>query len=250
MRKVIWVVLLLTVANKTHAAQSSWQVGRSNKQYILSQAIMDMFIKASGVTSVNHYLPFARRLRSLELGSIDISAGLHKTKDREKSLYFLKPPYLDSSRHFFVLRKQELLPLARYKDLYALRVGVKLGASYFEPFDHDSKMTKVSLNDNSACLELLYRNRLDACIVGEVGRHFALNGKVWKGRFKLASFQGGNDTPVYIAISKRSSLYVEREQLDALLQGLTDSGEIRQVIDDFYQSRNIATPIDDEPSLE
>ena len=222
--------------------QSTWRVAYSTKATLLSNQVMQLFVEQAKVYHIDSYLPFARRIRSLQLGEVDISAGLIKTSERERDIYFLQPPYLTSARYYFVLRSQELLPLERYRDLYAFTIGVKNGAKHFRRFDEDPRLQRVKLNDHSACLNMLSRKRVDVCLVRDVGRHLALNSPRWRGQFKIAPYQTAYDSEVYFGVSRHSPLYAQRQQLEHLLSELVESGKMAQQIEEFYRVHNIQAP--------
>ncbi|GGB06199.1 substrate-binding periplasmic protein [Agarivorans gilvus] len=243
LRLALYLLALSSVATSALANTSStWRVAYSTKATLLSNHVMQRFVEQAKVYHIDSYLPFARRLRSLKLGEVDISAGLIKTASRERDIYFLQPPYIVSARYYFVLRKQELLPLEHYRDLYAFVIGVKNGAKHFRRFDEDPQINKVKLNDNSECLSMLVRKRLDVCLVREVGRHLAQNHPRWQGQFKIAPYQTAYDSDVYIGISRHSPLYEQRYQLEQRLAGMVESGQMDKTIQDFYQLNNIAAP--------
>lgn len=203
---------------------------------------MQLFVEQAKAYHIDSYLPFARRLRSLQLGEVDISAGLIKTASRERDIYFLQPPYIASAQYYFVLRKQELLPLEQYRDLYAFVIGVKNGAKHFRRFDEDPRLRTIKLNDNSECLSMLARKRIDVCLVREVGRHLAQTEPRWRGQFKIAPYQTAYDSDVYIGISRHSALYAQRQHLERLLGELVASGKMASAIQHFYQTNNIQAP--------
>ncbi|MEE1673793.1 ABC transporter substrate-binding protein [Agarivorans aestuarii] len=243
MRVVLLLALCLLLNTATAESRSTWRVAYSTKQHLLSHDVMNLLVKEARVESINCYLPFARRLRSLQMGQVDITAGLIKTKQREQDIYFLEPAYLNTARHYFVMRKSELRSLNQYSDLYPMRVGVKLGAKHFERFDQDPKLYKVKLNNQSECLNMLERKRVDVCLAGETGRHKALNSIKWAGKFKIAKFEVPYDSKVYIGISRQSSLYPKRAKLEHLLNYLQHSGKLSATIENYYHSQQIPVPV-------
>lgn len=243
LRLALYCLALCSVAVSAQADSSpTWRVAYSTKATLLSNHVMQRFLEQAKVYHIDSYLPFARRLRSLKLGEVDISAGLIKTPSREQDIYFLQPPYIASARYYFVLRHQELLPLQHYRDLYAFVIGVKNGAKHFRRFDEDPRLQRVKLNDNSECLNMLARKRLDVCLVREVGRHLAQNHPRWRGQFKIAPYQTAYDSDVYIGVSRHSPLYAQRHHLEQLLVDLVESGEMEKTIQQFYLVNNIQVP--------
>lgn len=242
MRVLLLLGLYLLLNTAMAESRATWRVAYSTKQHLLSHDIMNLLVKEARVESVNYYLPFARRLRSLQLGQVDITAGLIKTEQREQDIYFLEPAYLSTARHYFVIRKSELRSLNQYSDLYPMRVGIKLGAKHFARFDQDHKLYKVKLNNQSECLKMLERKRVDVCLAGETGRHKALNSSLWAGKFKIAKFEVPYDSKVYIGISRQSSLYQQRDKLEHLLNYLHYSGKLTSTIAHYYHSQQIPVP--------
>ncbi|CCQ10235.1 extracellular solute-binding protein, family 3 [Pseudoalteromonas luteoviolacea B = ATCC 29581] len=112
--------------------------------------------------------PFSRCVKMIAQGEIDIMGGLINTKERQKVMAFVEPPYmvLESS---FVFYKQasSSLEVNNYEDLYNKRIAVIRSGVFFPRFDEDRELNKVPVNTEKIAIDLLLKDRVDLVIAVE-----------------------------------------------------------------------------------
>ncbi|WMN58973.1 transporter substrate-binding domain-containing protein [Pseudoalteromonas xiamenensis] len=112
--------------------------------------------------------PFSRCVRMLSQGEIDIMGGLINTKERQKIMSFVEPPYMVLQSSFvFYKRADSELVVENYDDLYNKRIAVMRGGVFFPRFDEDRELNKVSVNTEKVAIDLLLKNRVDLVIAVE-----------------------------------------------------------------------------------
>ncbi len=95
-----------------------WKTSVPAYAQALDLSITQTFAKKFNATLSSHQAPFARRIRQLKDGDIDLMSGLLKNKDREKFAHFIEPPYKQKSNKYFFVRKGEGKHLQKYENLY------------------------------------------------------------------------------------------------------------------------------------
>lgn len=230
---------LVLLSSSLQALATVYSAAISNKPGRLSEFMLDAFAieleRQLDIELSITPLPFARRLRKLEMGELDISAGLLKTAEREQLIYFLQPAYIDGFSHHFVLRADEPRELERYEDLYRLVIGVNNDARYFERFDKDKMLQKQNIAASTTCAQMLYRKRVDVCIE----RRFndpALQATEFKSSaFKFAGYSHSTARPAYFVLSRHSPLFERRAELESLLAQMKSQGRFTEVIRHYNQ---------------
>ncbi len=149
--------------------------------------------------------PLKRCLFMLEEGSADIAIGFKDTHERRRYLHFLATPYRQrSADKVFYVRKDKGVRITRYDDLAGLRVGVKLGASYFKRFDEDTTLNKAQARDMEANFRKLAYDRLDAVLIPE-DQGEAMLARLGLGKLLVkAAWRHADPTPRSISVGKKS----------------------------------------------
>lgn len=239
-----WIAstLLLCMGTPVGGADEVWRAGRSNKAFVLDHAIVEALAVKMGATLTISESPFARRLSSLSRGKIDITAGLSKTPERERTIYFLEPPYKRFDTKHFILRRTDPRPLLVYDDLYQFRIGVSIKSLYFPRFDQDAAIVRVQVPGNIDCIQLLMASRLDICIESAIGAEMVERDPSFNERLRLAPYQVVEPNPLYIGISRHSALMQKVPELEKALAQMLASGEMDAVIARFYQLIRMPAP--------
>ncbi|MGH8415822.1 MAG: substrate-binding periplasmic protein [Pseudomonas sp.] len=82
--------------------------------------------------------PWSRAQEQVRSGRIDMLAGYFLTTDRERTLNFVKPPFLFTSSMIWV-RKSETFQYREWSDLIGRNGGTLVGNSYGQAFDDYAK---------------------------------------------------------------------------------------------------------------
>jgi polar amino acid transport system substrate-binding protein len=179
--------------------------------------------------------PHKRCLRLLELGEADVSIGLQHSPEREAYLQFMQTHYRrQSSDRVFYVRGGEAARIARYEDLYGLRIATKAGSEYFDRFDADGRIDKDTGPNNTVNLRKLLMQRVDAVVMPE-DQAAALSGQLGLDRqVEPAQFRVTDPTPRSLAISRRSGLLAQLPQLERALQAMRENGSLASIYDRHY----------------
>ena len=175
--------------------------------------------------------PTARCLSLLRKGQADMMISVRKTPERERYLSFISPPFF--TQHFplrFFINSKNDLHIDNYQDLAPLAIGVIRGSTYFDKFDHDSKLTKVEVTSREQLVHMLLKNRIDTFIEREESVVSWLPESQYKSAFRLANYQYDRSVDSYIAIAKRSPLQQELPHLSATLTRLVNTGAIERIL--------------------
>ena len=79
--------------------------------------------------------------------------------------------YLDEeltreSKAFFI--GADAPDINQYGELATKRIGVLRGAVYFERFDQDANLVRLSISDYATALRMVFRGRMDAAIIPDL----------------------------------------------------------------------------------
>lgn len=163
--------------------------------------------------------PFARCLKMLETGVVDIMTGLFKTSDRQKYIHFVEPGYLrDPPKVFY--RRHDTADWDRYSHLYSIRVGVVRDTKYFPKFDADNNIVKVLIVDNNQLISMLQKGRIDTFIATESTIDYILLQENKRHLFTKATYRHQKPLYSYIGISMKSPLMNYTAELSSTIEKL------------------------------
>lgn len=111
--------------------------------------------------------PFKRAMLSADMGE-GIVVGIIKNNDRQRSLDYSSPFYIDKNVLF--VSKGHAFPFSSINDLKGKRVGVKLGWSYGVEFDQatNNKLFTPIVGEPKQLYTLLQTGKLDAVVGNEL----------------------------------------------------------------------------------
>lgn len=170
--------------------------------------------------------PFARSLRLLEEGEVDVMLGPMPTPERERFALFALPAF-PAERKVFLAHRPERQVLA-YSDLHQRRVGVLIGSAYAEDFDRDAAIQREGGTDYANLLRMLEADRIDTVVIPELlgswlTRDLGLT--LTTSPYMIAG------QPSHIAVSRRSQPMLQAlPRVQACLEALMASPEYRQII--------------------
>lgn len=187
--------------------------------------------------------PLKRCLQMLEEGSADLAIGFKDSTERRKYLHFLATPYRTRSadRVFYVL-KEKPVAIGSYTDLAGLRIGVKLGAAYFDRFDHDSTLNKAAARDMEVNFRKLVLGRLDTVLVPEDQGEALINKLGMRDLVEKASFRQSDLTPRAVGISKKSTYAPMIARFDTAMADMVRDGTLERLYRlHYYDAYKIPT---------
>lgn len=172
-------------------------------------------------------IPFARRIKEVELGRLDIIVGLQKTESRQDAFIYIHPSYESLSYRFFSLSENSH-EFKRYEDLKGKLIGVNRHSKYFKPFDHDKHVRKFETKNLEQNIKLILYGRIDLFIHYKESTLPKLKELGVTEQINEIPYQPESINEYYIAISKYSALVKRKEELQSIvINGLANNDFLR-----------------------
>lgn len=164
---------------------------------------------------------FARCVKKLELGQVDVIVGLNSNPKRDRFSFYA--PYKVEDSHVFIYRKTDSID--SYQDLNGKIIGVPRGTTYFKKFDQDSSLKKISIASVSIGIELLLKQRIDVIITSEFAADLLLNDSIRK-YLKATKVERKNykRTISYFGFSKKNKLNLTEKEIVELTTAAFEQG--------------------------
>ena len=175
------------------------------------------------------YHPWARALAMLRSGQADIMTGVAYSPERDEYLRYVPTAYA-AVRPVFYTRTGMAASLRSYDDLAGKTIGQSASSVYFEPYDSDATLGKLSLQYEEQVLRMLALGRIDVAVgtepnIGWDALRLGLSGQV-----EPALFRPDASTELFIVVSERSPLVARSGEIDAILRSMLASGEIDAIM--------------------
>ncbi len=171
--------------------------------------------------------PVKRCLYMLEQGKADLAIGFKSTQARRRYLHFLATPYRArvADKVFYIMQEQGV-EVRSYADLATLRIGVKLGVEYVEPFDRDQSLAKAAVQNTEANFRKLALGRIDTVIVPEdqgdaVVDKLGLRHRIGKAAFRLPDLSSRA-----VAVALQSPLAARIDELEMAMAEMARDGTL------------------------
>jgi len=173
--------------------------------------------------------PVARCFSMVKLGQVDMIIDINKTIERQQYMTYL-PPYKIQPLplHFFSLKSKKL-NITHYSDLFSLTIGVTRGYTYFDKFDHDSQLNKVSITTKKQLINMLHLGRIDAFIAREESLVTLPEYEKYAHEFERSALHLSKSVPSYLALSKKSWLNGYENIIIEKIIELKKEGVIEQI---------------------
>lgn len=173
--------------------------------------------------------PFARCIRMLELGSVDLYVSLFRSPQREEWMHFVEPAIANEAPQAFYISHGSELNVERYEDLTNLVVGVLRDSEYFKRFDADDSLTKVAVVSNQMLVDMLLKGRVDVFIGSQTVIDHLLEKSGVSTLIKKAPYRHPGERSVYVALSKRSVNVHLLEDLSLAVKSLKEQGVFSEI---------------------
>jgi polar amino acid transport system substrate-binding protein len=175
------------------------------------------------------YAPFARSLKDLKTGRIDLVPRVLFTTERTAYVHYLPAIGTQHKSIRFIVRPGQETRLRDYADLRERLIGAKRGTAYFEPFDSDDLLRKSLATDDYLLAGMFRAGRLDTLAVLDAEAIEAQFHKIGFSDYRYADYHYEQSIGNYFGASLRlyqgqkQALY---DQLGQQLRQMRDSGEI------------------------
>jgi polar amino acid transport system substrate-binding protein len=180
--------------------------------------------------------PLKRCLFMLEHGDADVIIGLRQTPERRRFLHFLATPYRErGADRVFYTHKGGNTVIRDYADLAPLRIGVKLGAEYFDRFDRDEVLQKEPVKDMDTNFRKLAMGRIDTILIPEdqgeaLIADLHLEGQLEKARYRVADSGAARS----IAVSRKSVSADRLKALEGAMRDMAKDGTLTSLYKRYY----------------
>ena len=122
------------------------------------------------------------------------------------------------------------MEINRAEDLNNISIGVLRGVTYYDEFDDNNDLNKITVTNLSQLIKMLLSNRIDTFIEREESIIPLVDNEVYQQKMKLAQYQYDKSVSSYIGISKKSPLHKDIDIISKKLAHLLDSGAIDSII--------------------
>ena len=174
-------------------------------------------------------VPWVRALGMMRDGTADLMSGLARTQEREAFILYQAPAYAEIRPAFYQLATNAQ-PIKRYEDLASTRIGFTRGSVYFEPFDSDNALNKLSATDETQLLRMLLGRRFDVIVGSDLQVDYELRLRGFASEVVKAAYRPAKTTPLYFGISRKSPLAAEASELGRALAELQADGTIAAIL--------------------
>jgi len=195
-------------------------------RYIANELSLDIVINV---------MPFARRVKGIESGNLDIIVGVQRTKVSEDEFIYIRPFYESLSYRFFSLTKNSD-KIKSYEDLRGKLIGINRHAKYFTPFDADSRLEKLATSSLQQNIDLLLYGRTDVFIHYEESTLPKLADLKLSNKISKTIYQPEHLIKHYIAISNKSHLMSKQHQLQQIVEKGIARGDFLKIRNDHYDN--------------
>lgn len=176
-----------------------------------------------------------RCLHEMKTGRTDILSSVYKKPERELFLNYLDAPYLTHLPISFYYKKGNPITITRYADLYAYKdIGVLRGASYFEKFDRDNRLSKYEVSHQSQLLQLVAAGRIPLMAGYIPTVNYRLFSEGFGDQIRKAVYTYNEPASVYIVISKNSPFAGRLQEFNQIHRRLLESGVIESIKTKYY----------------
>ncbi|NMP33402.1 amino acid ABC transporter substrate-binding protein [Thalassotalea sp. M1531] len=207
------------------ASDSAQNEGRAKILLPIAQDIA----KLLGVNVRYYECPWARCLKAVEKGKVDLIFSVFKTKARTKFLHFLTPALATHDVQFhFLVKKSNQIEIAEYDELANLTIATLRGNQYFEQFDQDNELDKFAAVNYQSAVNMVLNNRVDTMIdlsLTPLKQRYSADPLH---RLKTARYKPKEGIDEYIALSKNSQWGEHSELLSNVIKLLADQGTINR----------------------
>lgn len=180
-------------------------------------------------------MPFARRLKQLELGKLDLLVAVIEREQQDSNLIYLQPSYEKLASSFFIL-KQNQHRLTAPSDLQSLVIGITTNAKYFSEFQQIEDLTKLPVTSLEQKIKLLQKGRVGTFIHYEQSTLATLEEMGLSEQIVLADYQPQAYEKHYFVITEQSRLFAAKDKLEAIIAEGVLQGDFNRIRTDHYSA--------------
>lgn len=203
----------------------------NNKRSLTLRPIAEKIAQRLKVKLTLYPCPWARYLKAIEKGHVDLIFSVFKTPERDNFMHFIQPALAQHPVDFFFwVHKEKPIQIATYEELSTLSLVQLRGNQYFPRFDHDESLSKTETVDYKSAINMVLNKRVDAMI------DLSLTPKTQKAaadpnnQLVRADFVEKETINEYIAISKHSAWGPYHQEVSRVLEEIESEGIIAEYL--------------------
>lgn len=224
------------------AAMDDWPPFIINTNSVSSDSGFDgidreLLQEMSARTGIQIYLlryPFARALRDMQAGRVDLITSLAKTPARQQYIGYLTTPYYRCHPAFYGL-PATAKQVRTYEDLQGKIIGYVYGSAYFEPFDSDATLTKNGVLNESQLPGKLLKRRNHLFVGTDCQVDYALHEMGLTGKIVPTPYRPPQQIELYIGYSKAAGIEKEVALLDKALSDMVAEGWVDRLVNSYFK---------------
>jgi len=199
-------------------------------------ALTDYLLGRIGARPVYKLFLWKRCLTMMAEGTADMISGVTRKPERERYLFYLRPPYKTQSVKALFVRRGTGAAYRQLSDFEHKTVGLRRGAKYFPAFHQNSKIYKFEVNNDLQGLHMVRAGRLDAFIITrENGEHLISENPELKNAIEAAHWTYDKRLEVYFAVSRKSAFYARRHDLEREIARMVDTGVAAEIVNNYFK---------------
>lgn len=191
--------------------------------------LMTALEKKLGRTIEIRRVPWARALDMMRQGQADMITGIAWTQERAEYMNYVPTSYSEVRPMFFT-QKGNADTVKSYEDLQGKTIGKSTHSAYFEPFNSDTSLQKVSISTEAQILRMLSLGRIDLAIGTDPNLSWDVVHLGYKDLVEPTTWQPDPRTPLYIAFSKKSAASNLVDSVDRSLKEMLEDGTLRAIL--------------------
>ena len=186
-------------------------------------------------------MPYARRIKELEKGTLDIMVGLQCNDKNSDNLHYVIPPYESLSYEIYTL-KSEHPKFKVFDDLFGSIISVNQSGRFFPKFDHNTKIKKVKALNLTQKIRMLLANHVDAFVhlpqVADLKiEQLGLSDKIVK-----TQYQNSYKNDYCITLSRNSPLKIDKNELSRIVQLGVEQRDFQKIRGQHYKVKHEHKP--------
>jgi ABC-type amino acid transport substrate-binding protein len=182
-------------------------------------------------------MPFARRIKELRQGNLDMLVGLQRESGLHDEVVYITPSY-ETLRHTFFVRNEDFGQLQSFDNLKKLSIGVTRNAKYFEKFNQETNLIMVPVSTLSQKIALLQKGRIDTFIHFQESALPLIHSLGLQNDIVLAEYQPIEVNSYYVTISLNSPLYAKKELFESAVKEAIAAHEFATIRREHYRLKS------------
>ncbi len=187
----------------------------------------------AGYETTAYVASWPRTLEGASIGVVDVIAAAWKTPEREKTLHFTDPYFVNVIK--FVKRRDAPIRFRSFADLKGLMIATVVGYAYGDAFANARDIVRVPTNHVAQSLMLLERRKVDLAIGdqwvirNELTRYFPRSIRQFEFLRKPV-----DERPLHVAISRENPRHAKIvADFNRALKAMKADGTYDRLIDGY-----------------